>query len=323
MKQDPNPNTVCGQCGIDQPKLLHNVRLRGNFRRLYTTCVLCLHPQCFCPACLGVYNGSPPNDAVICYKCYSSSHPHCIPSPPAGSIASSRPCPSCLNPNLLLLNVSRVENGSRVIDCNAARLLLATGKIASMSMSKVEAAAALEAERRAKEAAHTKKRAREALDHVVRLMGREKINVSVSVNNNTKGNVNNGVAVGPVVVEGNVVNKVDDSNEVSKAEDTYPKPDMILKDRPNQTTNGPPEDVRPHTAEDGHPLMCVRTNDVMPIDHYKYPIKYKAKYDFLNLRPYFLSLLSLSTNTYPQAGGWSQRVPPISAASLTVFCFAG
>ncbi|KAF5813543.1 hypothetical protein HanXRQr2_Chr03g0099741 [Helianthus annuus] len=79
-----------------------------------------------------------------------------------------------------------------------------------MSMSKAEAAAALEA-------AHTKKRAREALDHAVTLMGREKINVSVSVNNNTKGNVNNGVAVGPVVVEGNVVNKVDDSNEVLKA----------------------------------------------------------------------------------------------------------
>ncbi|KAM0014465.1 putative transcription factor C2H2 family [Helianthus debilis subsp. tardiflorus] len=188
MKQDPNPTTVCGQCGIDEPKLLHNVRLRGNFRRLCPTCILRLHPQCFCPACLGVYDGSPPNYAVVCYKCYSSSHPHCIPSPPAGSIASSRPCPSCC--------------------C-----------LLPMSMSKAEAAAALEAERRAKEAAYTKKRAREALDHVVRLMGRDKRNVSVSVNNNINGNVNNGVTVGPVVVEGNVVNQVDDSNEVLEALD--------------------------------------------------------------------------------------------------------
>ncbi|MFS7918889.1 putative transcription factor C2H2 family [Helianthus anomalus] len=141
MKTRPKPHhRLRPVCGIDEPKLLHNVRLRSNFRRLCTTCVLRLHPQCFCPACLSVYDGSPPNDAVVCYKCYSSSHPHCIPSSPAGSIASSRPCSFCLNPTLLLSNVSRVENGSRVIDCNAARLLLAVGKIASMSMSKAEVA---------------------------------------------------------------------------------------------------------------------------------------------------------------------------------------
>ncbi|KAK9076914.1 hypothetical protein SSX86_005249 [Deinandra increscens subsp. villosa] len=250
MKQDSNPTTaatnhptlatVCGQCGVEERKLLHNVRLRGNFRRLCTSCVLRLHPQCFCPACLGVYERLPPDDAVVCYKCYSSSHPTCVSSPPAGTISSSRgpsPCSSCLNPNLLVLNLNRLENGNgsrkggRVIDCNAARLLLAAGKIASMSMSKAEVAAAMEAERRSKEAAYTKKRAREALDHVVRLMGKEKRNavesgrkiVHLSSNNNNNNNSNNNsnsvVAVMPpvVVVDANVVNKVDDSNEVLKA----------------------------------------------------------------------------------------------------------
>ncbi|KAJ0432558.1 putative prion, copper binding octapeptide [Helianthus annuus] len=55
----------------------------------------------------------------------------------------------------------------------------------------------------------------------------------------------------------------------------------------------------------------------------KTPSSTKPSTISLNLRPYFLSLISLSTNTYPHAGGWSQRGPPISAASLTVFCFAG
>ncbi|KAI3754892.1 hypothetical protein L1987_54684 [Smallanthus sonchifolius] len=222
MKQDSNPTnhptlaTVCGQCGVEERKLLHNVRLRGNFRRLCSSCVLRLHPQCFCPACLGVYERSPPDDAVVCYKCYSASHPNCVSSPPS---RGPSPCPSCLNPNLLVLNLNRLENGSRrVIDINAARLLLAAGKIASMSMNKAEVAAAMEAERRSKEAAYTKKRAREALDHVVRLMGKEKRN---AVDSNRK------VCHGVVVADATVVNKIDDSNEVLKALNAVELKDIV------------------------------------------------------------------------------------------------
>lgn len=115
------------------------------------------------------------------------------------------------------MNLNRVENGSRsggrAIDKNAARLLLAAGKIAAMSMSKAEVATAAEAEKRSKEASYTKKRAREALDHVVYLMGKEK---RIAVDNNKKvSNVNNSVVVMPVVV--NQHNKVDTSNEVLEA----------------------------------------------------------------------------------------------------------
>lgn len=142
------------------------------------------------------------------------------------TITSSRgpsPCSSCLNPNALVLNLNRLENGSRnsgrAIDKNAARLLLAAGKIASMSMNKAEVAAAMEAERRSKEAAYTKKRAREALDHVVKLMGIEKRNVIES--SKKAFNVNNSVVVMPMVmVDANTVNKnnkLDASNEVLEA----------------------------------------------------------------------------------------------------------
>ncbi|KAK1418317.1 hypothetical protein QVD17_27460 [Tagetes erecta] len=218
MKQDSNPSTnhptlatVCGQCGIDEPKFLHNIRHRSNFRRLCTTCVLRLHPQCFCPACFGVYDRIAPIDAVVCYKCYSCSHSNCVPSPPAGTITSSRspsPCSSCINPNLLVFNLNRLENGSRMIDGNAARLLLAAGKIASMSMNKAEVAAANEAERRAKEAAYTKKRAKEALDHVVSLMRKEKRNVVVVESNKKVCSVGNSVGC---------YNKGDASSEVLEA----------------------------------------------------------------------------------------------------------
>ncbi|XP_076954553.1 uncharacterized protein LOC143629069 [Bidens hawaiensis] len=81
-----------------------------------------------------------------------------------------------------------------------------------MSMSKAEVAAASEAERRSKEAAYTKKRAKEALDHVVKLMGKEKMNILQNHNNNNKvinNNNNNN--------NNNVVRKVDDSSEVVKA----------------------------------------------------------------------------------------------------------
>ncbi|KAF5789722.1 hypothetical protein HanRHA438_Chr09g0386641 [Helianthus annuus] len=220
---DPTFTTVCGQCGIEDRKFLHHVRHRGTFRRLCTTCVLRLHPQCFCPNCLGVYDRSPPIDAVVCYKCYSSSHPTCVSPPISTTMTStmstmtssrcSSPCASCVNPNLLVLNLNRVEsrnNGGRVvdrIDLNAARLLLAAGKIAAMSMNKAEVAAANEAERRAKEAAYTRKRAREALDHVVRLMVKEKSDQKVN-------NVIAGVSPGVGVVD---VSNVDVSGEVVEA----------------------------------------------------------------------------------------------------------
>lgn len=139
------------------------------------------------------------------------------------SIASSRgpsACSSCLNPNALVLNLNRLENGTRTggraIDNNAARLLYAAGKIAYMSMNKAEVAASTEAEKRSKEAAYTKKRAREALDHVVYLMVKEK---RIAVENRKIVNANNTVPAPPVaVVDASAVNnKVDASNEVLEA----------------------------------------------------------------------------------------------------------
>ncbi|KAH6783221.1 hypothetical protein C2S52_008180 [Perilla frutescens var. hirtella] len=181
--------TACGNCGAEERRLLHQVRHRSIFRRLCTTCVLRLHPQAFCPTCFQVYAPTPPNDAVrTCVKCYSHSHSHCVESASVGGGGNPYVCPLCVHPNAPVFklksakeaNVAVVEamnariEDCRVMDRDAAKMLLAAAKIASTSMNKAAVAQKAEAERRVKEAAFTRKRAKEALEHVAHLVIKEK-----------------------------------------------------------------------------------------------------------------------------------------------------
>nr|GMD05743.1 S-antigen protein [Ipomoea batatas] len=180
---DPN---CCRNCGVKE-RPLHEVCHRGNFRKVCTSCVLRLHPQSFCPTCFTVYNPSQPhssmNDVVTCFKCYSASHSQCVgPRPPTPYV-----CPICVSPNSPLFAPKRTkdanadakfendDNSFRVVDKKAARVFLAAARIAVMSTSKAALAAKAEAEKRAKEAANTRKRAREALEHLSNLVAMEKM----------------------------------------------------------------------------------------------------------------------------------------------------
>ncbi|KAK4378791.1 hypothetical protein RND71_000653 [Anisodus tanguticus] len=179
-----NPITTCGNCSVEERWFLHNVRHRGIFRRLCTNCVLRLHTQSFCPTCYFVYNPNPPpsqNGLVSCVKCYSYSHNSCVgPNPPHPYL-----CPLCVNPNILLFNLKKGKDvgldsnegarNSRVVDMKAAKVLLTAAEIAAGTVNKAALAARVEAERRAKEAAFTRKRAREALEHVAYLTARDKM----------------------------------------------------------------------------------------------------------------------------------------------------
>ncbi|KAJ8529665.1 hypothetical protein K7X08_036500 [Anisodus acutangulus] len=180
-----NPLT-CGNCSVEERWFLHNVRHRGIFRLLCTNCVLRLHTQAFCPTCYFVYNPNPPpppsqNGLVSCVKCYSFSHNSCVgPNPPHPYL-----CPLCVNPNTVLFNLKKgkdvgldsneVDRNSRVVDRNASKVLLTAAKIAAGTVNKAALAARVEAERRAKEAAFTRKRAREALEHVAYLTAKDKM----------------------------------------------------------------------------------------------------------------------------------------------------
>ncbi|EPS65278.1 hypothetical protein M569_09506, partial [Genlisea aurea] len=177
----------CGNCGMEERILLHHVNHRALFRRLCTGCVLRLHPQSFCPTCFEVYPPPPPpsNDAVFtCVKCYSNSHYRCVAG--EGRAPPPKPyiCAICAAPNspIFKLEISKGEAAAnpnkmeewRVLNADAAKKLAAAGKIASISMNKAAAAARLEAERRAREAAYARKRAKDALEHLANLVKKKK-----------------------------------------------------------------------------------------------------------------------------------------------------
>ncbi|KAL3538345.1 hypothetical protein ACH5RR_001711 [Cinchona calisaya] len=52
--------TTCGNCGVEEHRLLHNVRHHDIFFCLCTTCVVRLHAQSFRPTCFAVYHPYPP-----------------------------------------------------------------------------------------------------------------------------------------------------------------------------------------------------------------------------------------------------------------------
>ncbi|OVA13525.1 zinc finger protein [Macleaya cordata] len=171
----------CGGCGSDHRWILHNVRDRGIYRRLCTSCVLKFHAGLFCPVCFEVYEGSSLlNDRVMCLNCPSVSHKTCV----SEDIQSNYVCPSCSSPSFVFLDSNKKSSdgdgtslparNSNSIDLNSAKILVAAAKISSTSMSKAATAARVDAERRVKEAAFARKRAREALERVVSLGVKEK-----------------------------------------------------------------------------------------------------------------------------------------------------
>ncbi|OVA16650.1 hypothetical protein BVC80_1543g84 [Macleaya cordata] len=171
MKREQH--SECGSCNSKEHWLLHNIPQRGIYRRLCTSCVLKLHPGLFCPNCFEVYEGSnPPNNGITCLKCLSVSHLACV----SKEIGSRYVCTTCLNPSHVFFDSNKKSkngNGETVpnenhlaINLNMAKVLLAASKIASILMNKAASAARMEAEKRVREAAFTRKKAKEALEKV-------------------------------------------------------------------------------------------------------------------------------------------------------------
>ncbi|XP_050225321.1 uncharacterized protein LOC126674840 [Mercurialis annua] len=162
---------TCGNCNTKETFLLHHVRVRGVHRRLCTSCVLRAHPSSFCPNCFTFYDINPPPPAkrIACSNCTSFTHSHCAAMPPPSH--SPFLCPPCVDPNFNFFSFSNSDK--KAIDKKMATVLLCAAKIASNSMAKAVNVARLEAERRVKEAAVCKKRAREALEHVMLIAKRK------------------------------------------------------------------------------------------------------------------------------------------------------
>ncbi|KAK9161851.1 hypothetical protein Syun_008192 [Stephania yunnanensis] len=111
----------------------------------------------------------------MCLRCSSVPHSSCV----AKEVASCYICPPCLNPNFVFFSSGSLSLGCRnvkgetfgggdrgAIDVKTGKVLVAAAHIASISMSKAAGVAKMEAEKKVREAALARKRAREALKRV-------------------------------------------------------------------------------------------------------------------------------------------------------------
>nr|BAF02078.1 hypothetical protein [Arabidopsis thaliana] len=169
-----NSTERCDDCGSSDAWVIHTVRLRASLRFFCTHCLLRNHPASFCPGCFALYGSSPPSFRRVSCSikgCHSLTHIHC-----AGDESHlSYLCPPCRDPNSFSFFRPIVdENGSRFVDKALSEAFLCAAKIAASSMNKAVMTAKCETDRRGKEAALAKKRAREALEQVVMLDAKEK-----------------------------------------------------------------------------------------------------------------------------------------------------
>ncbi|XP_068663142.1 uncharacterized protein [Aristolochia californica] len=211
MKRDEA--AACSGCSSKQSWLLHNVRHQGNFYRYCTSCVLKVHRGSFCSNCFDVFEGPPPNDYVKCLKCLSKcasiSHSSCL-----GSETPCRfVCAICSNPNFLFFNPvadgkegkasdgeTVVLSGRLIIDLTAAKVLLAAAKIAAQSMSRAASATRQDAEKKVRESAFARKRAREALERAASIKSKHKeTKLLLDAEQKKKLKVNNAVAAAVAV----------------------------------------------------------------------------------------------------------------------------
>ncbi|CAL5208706.1 unnamed protein product [Lathyrus oleraceus] len=154
----------CGNCGVKERWLLHNVVVRGVDRRICTSCVLRLHPSSFCPCCFEFYehpvsitSSSSAHRFVSCVKCSSLSHIHCLSSPPP--LPSPYLCPPCSKPNFTFFPVPE-----EIVEVNLAKVFVCASKIALASMKKQHTMSNVRCERAVKEASMARKRTKESIE---------------------------------------------------------------------------------------------------------------------------------------------------------------
>ncbi|CAM8928554.1 unnamed protein product [Rhodiola kirilowii] len=167
------PSNECGNCSFKDRWLLHYVRLRGEHRRLCTSCVLKLHPAAFCSICFELFEGSlPHHERVNCNKCSSVTHPGCVAD--SDNVSKSYTCASCSDPKFRFFDVKRDGENRMEIDLKSAKVLLCAARISAESMSRAVNVAEADAHRRVKEATVSRKRAREALEEMCAMVAKEK-----------------------------------------------------------------------------------------------------------------------------------------------------
>ncbi|CAN6469930.1 unnamed protein product [Victoria cruziana] len=160
----------CSSCKSDGELWLYDVRHRGIYRQLCAGCLLRLHSSFFCPVCLEVYaDGLSPENNIKCGNCPSTVHAACIEP----ELVQSYVCLCCANGfsflaplSSLRKNVQRDEERKAVrIDVPAAKIILAAAQVAAISMTRAAASAWSEADKKVRDSAIARKKARDSLLH--------------------------------------------------------------------------------------------------------------------------------------------------------------
>ncbi|KAG0477648.1 hypothetical protein HPP92_012367 [Vanilla planifolia] len=173
---------ICSSCSCNgdgceaiDPWPIHQVRLRNiGFLRLCTSCVLKHHPGSFCCSCFEFLNSYEHPPLAQCLKCPSVVHVCCLPDP---SLAPVFLCPSCEIPSTVPFSYFSYSKNSinRAFDLRASKVLLIAARIAAASMSRAVALAKSDAEKKVKEAALARKRARDMLESALVISKKDKM----------------------------------------------------------------------------------------------------------------------------------------------------
>ncbi|PKA65674.1 hypothetical protein AXF42_Ash013088 [Apostasia shenzhenica] len=177
------PSGGCSGDGCDavEPWPVHQVRHRNNvFLRLCTSCVLKNHPGSFCCSCFEVLDHAERPPLVHCSKCPSVAHLSCLPDP---TLAPLFLCPACDSPSPTSFSYFPYSKKSadRIIGLRASKILLAAARLSATSMTRAAALARADAEKKVKEAALAKKRARDMLDMALSISEKENEKMKESV----------------------------------------------------------------------------------------------------------------------------------------------
>ncbi|KAK6913606.1 hypothetical protein RJ641_020927 [Dillenia turbinata] len=285
----------CGQCSKEERYFLHNIKHRGSYRRLCTSCVLKNNAGNFCPVCFFVYDDHQPppsHQRLLCHKCSSIAHLSCLPS---HSHSAPYECPPCSSPyfsffplsssdaitthnkpkQLLPLSspTTTIPSSSSPdvkefkIDLSAAKVLLAAARLASSSMNRAASSARSDAEKRAREASVARKRASEALERLFSLE-RDRSTTTSFIASNTKAKLECSPSPSPTSA---LHHNHSSNNSISKPDKPptsfvkleSPSPIALLKPKPLPTSTSP---VSPwvHSAAGVSVSKCTTTTATPP-----------------------------------------------------------
>ncbi|XP_076913507.1 uncharacterized protein LOC143572167 [Bidens hawaiensis] len=169
-------DTTCSLCHCKHQTFLHDVLYKRNepdvlieryeLRKICPSCVLFEHLEFYCPECFDLHDGT--GEFICCCDCESKTHLKCLSDE---EDVTEFKCSTCNHPKRLIFDLKelkdvkpRVDNVPwKLVDVQAARLLLTSARIADKLMSKARDESLSYAAMRANEAVSYREKATGAM----------------------------------------------------------------------------------------------------------------------------------------------------------------